>query len=248
MNCPKCNYAQNGENTECVKCGIIFAKYVSALNSKPRTAQTGISGSSPTGDQPSMSFGNLFFYTKAEDTRIYFYGRLILFLFLMLWGIRFVFSSMENNYAGHSFMHLVNLPFHEAGHIFLRPLGPFMTSLGGTIGQILMPLTCCAVLLIKTRDTFGAAVTLWWFGQNFFDIAPYVNDARSLSLPLVGGNFGYSSPYGFHDWEFILTETGLLQYDHFIAKLCVTTGMAIFLISYVWGGILLFKQYNSHNE
>ena len=109
-------------------------------------------------------------------------------------------SPIDKNYANESYMHLVNLPFHEAGHIFFRPFGSFMTSLGGTIGQLLMPLICLSVLLVKTRDTFGAAVTLWWFGQNFFDIAPYINDARSLSLPLVGGNFGHSSPYGFHDW------------------------------------------------
>jgi hypothetical protein len=100
-------------------------------------------------------------------------------------------------------------------------------------------------LLIKTRDTFGSSVSLWWFGQNFFDIAPYINDARSLSLPLLGGNIGHSSPYGFHDWEYLLTESGLLQYDHFIAKSCSTIGAGIILISFAWGGTLLFKQYKS---
>ena len=106
-----------------------------------------------------------------------------------------------------------------------------------------MPLVCFTVLLIRTRDTFGASVAMWWFGQNFFDIAPYINDARSLSLPLLGGNTGHSSPYGFHDWEYLLTESGLLRYDHFIAKSCLAAGTAIFLVSFVWGGILLYKQY-----
>jgi hypothetical protein len=154
-------------------------------------------------------------------------------------------SPIESNYAGTSFMHLVNLPFHEAGHIFFRPFGEFVTSLGGTLGQLVMPLICGAVLLVKTRDPFGSAVTLWWFGQNFFDIAPYVNDARSLSLPLVGGNFGHSSPYGFHDWEYLLTESGLLAYDHLIARLCLIAGTVIFLVSFAWAGILLFKQLKS---
>ena len=118
-----------------------------------------------------------------------------------------------------------------------------MASLGGTIGQFLMPIVCFTVLLIKTRDTFGASVALWWFGQNFFDIAPYINDARSLSLQLLGGNTGHASPYGFHEWEHLLTETGLLRYDHFIAKLCVLAGTMTLIASLAWGGFLLYKQY-----
>ena len=75
-----------------------------------------------------------------------------------------------------------------------------MTSLGGSLFQLFIPLVCLFALLVHARDTFGGAVALWWFGQNFFDLAPYINDARSLSLPPVGGNFGNSSPHGFHDW------------------------------------------------
>lgn len=243
MNCPKCNHEQNTENTECEKCGIIFTKYYSALNSKSKNINT--THSSPLDIKPSISISELFFYTKAENNKIFFYGRLILFIIIILWGIKFIASSMKNNYAGESFMHLVNLPFHEAGHIVFRPFGSFMTSLGGAIGQLMMPLICFSVLLLKTRDTFGSSITLWWFGQNFFDIAPYINDARSLSLPLLGGNIGHSSPYGFHDWEYLLTESGLLQYDHFIAKSCSIIGAGIILISFIWGGTLLFKQYKS---
>lgn len=245
MICPKCSHQQNEANRECEKCGIIFAKYYAALSSKLGAEKNGIRPSSPIDDKPRMALGELFFYTKAEDIRIFFYARLVGFLIIFVWGVKFIFSPMESNYAGKSVMHLINLPFHEAGHIILRPCGSFMTSLGGTLGQLMMPLVCFFVLLLKTRDTFGASVTLWWFGQNYFDIAPYVNDARSLSLPLLGGNVGHSSPYGFHDWEYLLTESGLLHYDHFIAKLCLAIGAIIFLASFAWGGFLLLKQYKS---
>jgi hypothetical protein len=50
-----------------------------------------------------------------------------------------------------SFWHLVNLPFHEAGHIIFRPFGRLMTSLGGSMMQVLVPLVCMAVFLVKTR-------------------------------------------------------------------------------------------------
>lgn len=248
MNCPKCNHKQKEENMECEKCGIIFTKYYSWLNSNSKSTDDGTTVSSFEDTDSSFSLIDLILYTKPDENILIIYGRLFLLMGIIFWGIKFITSPVESNYAGESYMHLVNLPFHEAGHVFFRPFGSFMASLGGTIGQLIMPLICLSVLLIKTRDTFGASVTLWWFGQNFFDIAPYINDARSLSLPLVGGNFGYSSPYGFHDWEYLLTESGLLRYDHVIAKSSMIIGSIIFITSFAWCGILLYKQYRFRSD
>jgi len=140
-------------------------------------------------------------------------------------------------------MHLINLPFHEAGHIFFAPFGRLIASLGGTLGQLLMPCICLITLLLQTKDPFGASVALWWLGQNFMDIAPYINDARSLTLPLLGGNTGDSSPYGFHDWQFILTELHLLKYDHGLAAFSHGAGTLIMLTSSLWGAAVLIKHY-----
>ena len=118
-----------------------------------------------------------------------------------------------------------------------------MTSLGGSLAQVLMPLICLAVFLIKTRDAFAASFCLWWTGENFMDLAPYIDDARRLTLPLVGGNTGRTSPYGFHDWEFILNESGLIRYDHTLAKASFTIGCILMLCAFIWGGYILLKQY-----
>jgi hypothetical protein len=64
-------------------------------------------------------------------------------------------------------------------------------------------------------------------------------------LPLIGGNFGHSSPYGFHDWQYLLTETGLLKYDHFLAGAAVAFGTGLMLVAFVWGGYLLFQQFKA---
>ncbi|MCW5212007.1 hypothetical protein VU04_03760 [Desulfobulbus sp. TB] len=93
-----------------------------------------------------------------------------------------------------------------------------------------MPLVCTVVYLMQTRDTFAAAV-LWWFGENFLDIAPYIGDARAGVLPLLGGNTGRSSPYGFYDWEFLLTETDLLRYDQTFARLSHGIGSALMVLA-----------------
>jgi hypothetical protein len=150
---------------------------------------------------------------------------------------------MATNYAGNSFFHLVNLPFHEAGHLFFQLFGRWMTSLGGTLGQLLIPLACLLVLLLKTRDPFGASVSLWWLGESFMDIAPYINDARSQELVLLGGVTGREADYGYHDWEFILNEVGLLHYDRTLAALAQVLGILLMLLSFAWAAYVLLKQY-----
>lgn len=77
------------------------------------------------------------------------------------------------------------------------------------------------------------------------DLAPYINDARALQLPLLGGNTGESSPYGFHDWEYILTETGLLRYDHTLAHFSYSLGILFMILAFAWGGYLLFRQHQN---
>lgn len=248
MNCPKCNFEQNPEKTVCERCGLIFAKYHAKNEAGRINDEKNKKRSDADSVDASVSFYDIFFYAKPGENSIFIFGRIVVLIFLIIWGLRFIFSPLSANYPSASFMHLVNLPFHEAGHIIFRPFGAFMTSLGGTLGQCLIPLICLFVLLLKTRDCFGASITLWWFGQNLFDIAPYVNDARSLSLPLVGGNFGYSSPYGFHDWEYLLTEMGLLRYDHVFAKSCMVVGTIVFMVSYLWGGRILYKQWKSRED
>jgi hypothetical protein len=108
-----------------------------------------------------------------------------------------------------------------------------------------MPFICLLVFLVKTRDTFAASFTLWWMGENFMDLAPYINDARSLTMPLLGGNTGRTAPYGFHDWEFILNETGLLRYDHALALFSHRLGSLLIILSFLWGGYILFKQFKN---
>ena len=190
----------------------------------------------------------LLFYVKPETNPLIFGGRALFFLVIFFWGLKFIFMPMASNDVFDSIWHLVNLPFHEFGHILFRPFGRLMTSLGGSIAQVLMPVICLVVFLIKTRDTFAASFTLWWTGQNFMDLAPYINDARSLTLPLLGGNTGRTSPYGFHDWEFILKETNLLRYDHVLANLAHRLGILLMICAFVWGAVVLFKQYKNLEE
>ena len=234
MSCPQCRADQPGGATECVKCRIVFAKYRS-----PATLQR------QQESQNSSRYLSLakewFVDSDTSMDRLTFAGRVAVFLLLLWWGRTFIFTPLETNYTGESFLHLINLPFHEAGHLLFIPLGRFMTILGGSLGQILMPLVCLATFLIKTRDPFGASVALWWTAESFMDIAPYINDARAMDLMLLGGVTGKETDG--HDWNNILTMLDWLEYDHRLAHLAYNLGIFLMLASFAWGGLLLVKHY-----
>ena len=250
MECPKCGAVQPEGTAICIRCGLVFEKY---WKHHPRFG----AGPPPSGTLPAVGarrpraarqdarqpgWAALLLPRPAAPDPLAGWLQAALLAGLTLWGVRLSAASVDSNAAGESMLHLVNLPFHEAGHLLFRPFGAFMTSLGGTLGQLLMPLICFFVLLLKTRDPFGAAVALWWFGQNFLDIAPYINDARAGVLPLLGGNVGHRAPYGFHDWEYLLTETGLLNLDQTLARFCHLLGSLIMLLALVWGGLLVLRR------
>jgi hypothetical protein len=232
-----------------MKCGIVFEKYyklhAAADTDAKDDQEAGTANVTVLREASETGFLNLLLHTKPDINPFNFWGRVIVFLGIFAWGWTFIFTPITSPYLLQTNMHLINLPFHEAGHIFFRPFGQFISSLGGSLTQVLIPLICLAVLLLKTKDTFGASVTLWWTGQNFIDLAPYINDARALMMPLIGGNNGYFTPYGFHDWEFLLTETGLIQHDHTIASLSFVIGSALIILSFIWGGVLLYRQYRN---
>jgi hypothetical protein len=245
MICPQCKFEQPDENVECLKCGIIFSKYALSIDSesgdRSRLRKT------PATAKESTTFSffdwlqDLLFYVEPEVNIFYFGGRVILYLVLLIYGFKFIFTSMEKSYTVMPFMHLVNLPFHEAGHIIFMPLGRFMMFLGGTLAQLLMPIICMSALLITSRNTFGASASLWWVGQNFMDIAPYINDSRALKLILIGGVTGREVDG--HDWQNILGTLGWRQYDHGIANFSYALGIIVMIISFIWGGYILYGQF-----
>jgi hypothetical protein len=243
MKCPECDFVQSDQNTRCSKCGIIFercrTRRLPPLRKGAVTAENG-------GDtEEGGFFQNFVFCTESKVNPFYFGGRIILVLIIFVWGWKFILTPMATNYAGKGFLHLVNLPFHEAGHLFFQLFGRWLGSLGGTLGQLLIPFSCFLVFLLKSKNPFGASVSLWWLGENFMDIAPYINDARNQELILLGGITGREADYGYHDWEFILEEIGSLRYDHTLAHLAHGFGIVLMLTSLGWAGYLLFRQYKN---
>ncbi len=254
--CPKCGYTRThadvASQAQCSACGLIFKKWMQQQFQKS-PAEVVESERSGTGVMEKL--GGIFLHTKPEQEPFSFYLRAALLLGLIIWGWSFItmdYYRIVNGYRVDyaqaeiygSFMHNVNLVFHEAGHVIFRPFGRFMTILGGSLAQLLMPLIVVLVFLLKERNTFAASVGLWWLGQSFMDVAPYINDARAGQIPLLGGGTGADRP-GMHDWKNILGDLGLLHRDHDIAAIADNIGIGLMLLSFIWGAFLIYIQYQN---
>ncbi|HVE79375.1 MAG TPA: hypothetical protein VNA89_10960, partial [Gemmatimonadaceae bacterium] len=126
-------------------------------------------------------------------------ARLAFVAFLGIYGVRCLVRPDE-----YRLLDNVDVAIHETGHLVFAPFGEFITALGGTLFQLIVPLAF-VVAFLRRGDRFAASVVLWWVAQNLWNISVYVRDARAQVLPLVGG--------GEHDWAYLLAELDLLPRD-----------------------------------
>ncbi len=164
-------------------------------------------------------------------------GRAVLLAGLVVWTWQFARAPMGVA-ATDSVLHLPNLIFHEAGHVVLGIFGRFIGALGGSLFQVAVPLAIAAAFL-RQRDQFGASVGIWWAGQNILDLAPYIADARSLQLALLGGRTG--AEVEGHDWEYILGELGWLHLDRTLGAAAHRVGLLIMCMALAWGAMALVR-------
>jgi hypothetical protein len=237
--CPKCGAEQKKEELECMHCGVIFAKLTPEDfdHSPPATE---IKESFQTSEAGLKTY---LLVCDKEESNLIWAGRLLAYLIILFWGCKFIVTPMASDYFARTFLHGVNLAFHEAGHVIFSLFGRFLGVFGGSLGQILMPLICMGAFLFY-RNPFAASVALWWVGENFMDLAPYINDARALQLPLIGGNIGSDDP-DFHDWNHLLRDLGWLKYDHTLAIVSNQLGVLLIIVSFIWGGYLLCRRYKT---
>jgi hypothetical protein len=192
------------------------------------------------------SFAGIFLIGQDKDgpDEVYIGGRALVLLAFVAYGIYIIAHSharsrgMLPEISG-TFMHTVNLVFHEAGHIIFMPFGRFMTVLGGSLMQLIVPATIMGTFLWQ-RNPFGAVIGLWWLGGSMMDLAPYISDASAMKIMLLGGFFGGET--GAHDWNNLLGPRGLLRYDHALGMFCYVSGVALMVCSFLWGGACVVAQ------
>ena len=255
--CSKCGFEQSPEYRECHRCGVIFSK-LGHQRRLSRTDSTRVETSLSALEDSEAQAGDLLSRIRERALTLpertngsEIVARGIIWLALLVLGWSFMTLSIEHSQMLPSFTHFilsrVNLVFHEAGHVVFLPLGRFMSILGGSLLQVLVPLICTVAFLTRHLDTFAASVTLWWTGQSLIELAPYINDARAQELMLLGGVTGRDRP-GYHDWNNLLSQLGWLRYDHFFGELVHYSGVALVALSLLWGLYLLLGQLKSGRD
>jgi hypothetical protein len=130
------------------------------------------------------------------------YPKVILASVLGLYFLWIAYDPMQG-----SFLDNVDLPIHETGHLLFRPFGEIMMVAGGSLFQILFPAVFVGYFIWQ-GSRYSAAIVLLWVGQSILNVWVYAADAVKMQLVLTSGFTG--SEGSFHDWNYLLTETGLL--------------------------------------
>ncbi|GFO61031.1 hypothetical protein GMST_33560 [Geomonas silvestris] len=168
------------------------------------------------------------------------YARAAFLALLSYLTFRFLSHPIASNYVGESFLHLVLLPFHEAGHVLFSPFGRFLQVAGGTLMQLLVP-AAVACSFLRRRDRFAAAAGFWWLGESLLDVAPYADDARAGQLMLLGGVTG-SEVEDYHDWEVMLGRLNMLSWDHALARCFFVAGALVMVAALLFGVLATWRR------
>jgi len=131
------------------------------------------------------------------------YPKLIFAVVLTLYFLWIAYDPMQG-----SFLDNVDLPIHETGHFVFRPFGEFMTIAGGSLFQVIVPLVFFCYFAWRTQF-YSAAIVALWVGQSLLNVYVYAADSVVMQIVLTSGFTG--SEGSFHDWNYLLTTTGLLS-------------------------------------
>lgn len=160
---------------------------------------------------------------------------------LLIWFICVLIRHLRDPHY-QSLLGAINLGIHELGHMVFSFGGEFLTIAGGTVLQCLVPLYGVYNFL-KQKDYFASALCFGWLSTNFFNVATYAGDAQAMALPLV-------TPFGLtpsiaHDWNYLLTQMGLLAFDGWVAfffRFLGVLSMGICLFAGGWMVALMMKN------
>jgi hypothetical protein len=149
------------------------------------------------------------------------YPKIIFAAVLSIYFLWIAYDPMQG-----SFLDNVDLPIHETGHLLFRPLGEFMGVAGGSVFQVIFP-AAFMVYFIWNEKYYSAAVVLFWVGQSLLNVYVYAADAVVMQLVLTSGMTG--SEGSFHDWNYLLTETGLIGSTKTIAGIIRLAGALVII-------------------
>ena len=153
------------------------------------------------------------------------YPKLIFAGLLTVYFLWIAYDPMQG-----SFLDLVDLPIHETGHLVFRPFGEFLSVAGGSLFQVILPAVFVGYFVWNLKY-YSAAIVLFWVGQSVLNVYVYAADAVVMQIVLTSGFTG--SEGSFHDWNYLLTETGLIGSTKAVAGIIRAAGTLVIIAASV---------------
>ena len=153
------------------------------------------------------------------------YPKLIFAGLLTIYFLWIAYDPMQG-----SFLDLVDLPIHETGHLVFRPFGDFLSVAGGSLFQVILPAVFVGYFVWHLKY-YSAAIVLFWVGQSLLNVYVYAADAVVMQIVLTSGLTG--SEGSFHDWNYLLTETGLIRSTKAVAGIVRGVGSLVIIAASV---------------
>ncbi len=158
----------------------------------------------------------------------------------LLWIMGYLFFSYVTIPKYFGLFDNLNLFIHEMGHFFFMNFrNEFLSMAGGTIMQVLVP-SLILIYFFRQLDFFWVALCFWWIGSNFFYIATYSGDAIKQELPLLNVTGGWIVR---HDWYYIFSNLGVLQYTNKISSWFWFLGLLFFVLCFSFWIILVINRW-----
>lgn len=151
------------------------------------------------------------------------YPKLVFAVLAIIYFLWIAYDPMQG-----SFLDNVDLPIHETGHLLFRPLGEFMSIAGGSLFQVIFPAVFVGYF-VWHQKYYSAAIILLWVGQSVLNVFVYAADAVVMRLVLTSGFTG--SEGSFHDWNYLLTQTGLINSTKIIAGIIRAIGTLTIILA-----------------
>lgn len=105
--------------------------------------------------------------------------------------------------------------------------------------QLLIPFGIAAYFW-RDRQYLSAMVTLIWGGQSLVNVYVYAADAQNMALELLGGGDSI------HDWNYMLSATGLLGFTPQIAAGIHTLAAVTIILSGAYALSIAYR--GSHRQ
>ena len=167
--------------------------------------------------------------------------RLLIFLYFI-----YDFFAYSQNIDRNNIWFPVNYAIHELGHFVTAFLPTLICIAAGTIFQLLLPLYGLFCFL-RQRDYFGIAITLDWLASNFFNISAYVGSSTDVEWVAMVTVF-HGDGEIIHDWNYLLTDLGILGYYHSISNFFLILGWTAISAAILFGGYIIWLMFKLKRE